>query len=69
MSNQFLVPTGAAIPANILALFGQPPLLSDESKMQYNDLLSDFANSVEARDIVEWFRPRHRRHSRHYLTT
>jgi hypothetical protein len=55
MSNQFLVPTGAAIPANILALFGQPPLLSDESKTQYDELLCGFAGSVEARDIIEWF--------------
>jgi hypothetical protein len=43
-----------AIPAPILALMQNPPLLKGESAQQYNDLLGALVSQVEPVDVIEW---------------
>ena len=43
-----------SIPADIQALFGDPPLLSTEDPARYRDMLDRFAESIAPRNIIEW---------------
>ena len=42
------------VPAEIQALFGDPPLLSTEDPARYWDMLDRFAEFVEPKNIIEW---------------
>jgi len=42
------------VPADIEALFGDPPLLSTEDPARYRDMLDRFAESIAPRNIIEW---------------
>ena len=43
-----------SIPADIQALFVDPPLLSTEDPARYRDMLDRFAESIAPRNIIEW---------------
>jgi hypothetical protein len=43
-----------SIPADIQALFGDPPLLSTENPTLYRNMLDRFAESIAPRNIIEW---------------
>src|SRR5262245_43720448 len=42
------------VPADIEALFGDPPLLSTEDPARYRDMLDRFAESIAPKNIIEW---------------
>jgi hypothetical protein len=42
------------IPAEVRALFGDPPILSTEDAKLYWSMLGQFAKCVEPQDIIEW---------------
>jgi hypothetical protein len=42
------------IPLEIMELFGAPPVLSTESRAQYDALLSRIAATVDPKDTIEW---------------
>jgi hypothetical protein len=49
------VPQSAApIPAEILSIFGDPPLLSTEDPKAYFDWLARVAQAVKPKNIIEW---------------
>jgi hypothetical protein len=43
-----------SVPADIQALFGDPPLLSTEDPARYRDMLDRFAECIAPRNIIEW---------------
>ena len=48
------VRTDDAVPADIRALLGEPPLLATEGPNDYDALLNALAREVRPCDIVEW---------------
>jgi hypothetical protein len=47
------------VPADIEALFGDPPLLSTEDPARYRDMLDRFAESVPPKNIIVAVGQRH----------
>src|SRR4051794_40185103 len=43
------------IPADILLMFGEPPLMAGEDRDAYSDILERFAEFVKPTDPAEWF--------------
>ncbi len=55
MTKRNLVPQAVLhIPDDILAIFGDPPLLSNEDPKLYSDLLCRIAQAVDPKHMIEW---------------
>jgi hypothetical protein len=53
-TNKTAVKPFRSLPADIQALFGDPPLLSTEDPARYRDMLDRFAECIAPRNIIEW---------------
>jgi hypothetical protein len=55
VSKSNLVPQATPpIPADILSLFGTPPLLSTEDPKNYWDFFSRLAKVIKPKNVIEW---------------
>jgi hypothetical protein len=43
------------IPADILLMFGEPPIMAGEDRDAYSEILVRFAEFVKPADTAEWF--------------
>jgi hypothetical protein len=43
------------VPPDVLALFGEPPLLRGEDDRVYYTLMEEFIRLVEPKDVIEWW--------------